>query len=287
LLRGTLQSIGLWSLVDGGAEFDEVLDGLLASGLSTLPGFVLVATATATTRVLVRGAGVTATIRATETVVLNGHSAGTWAECSIDDPVAVAVTVPDVEGTDLDAVPDYAIPAGLVKVARIDLPALGTRPATESTEPVELPAEDTGAAAGGDGDHDGRTVGKASLAAAAPAAREPVARLHTSDGQVIVVDRPVLIGRAPQPPRLAAEQPTLVTVPSRLHEISSTHVEVRPGGGVDHGVAVVTDMGSTNGTVLEQPGLTPENLQPGVGVALSPGAVINLGDGITIQVTRP
>jgi hypothetical protein len=123
---------------------------------------------------------------------------------------------------------------------------------------------------------------------AAPAGAQPVAKLLVSDGQSILVDRAVLIGRAPEARRFtSAEQPTLVTVPSRLHEISSTHVEVRPGTGADLGTAVVTDMGSTNGTVLVQPGLGPEDLKPGIAVQLIPGAIINLGDGVTIQVTRP
>jgi hypothetical protein len=46
----------------------------------------------------------------------------------------------------------------------------------------------------------------------------------------------------------------------------------------------VTDLGSTNGTVLAQPGLAPEDLQPGVAVQLIPGAILDLGDGVTIQV---
>jgi hypothetical protein len=45
-------------------------------------------------------------------------------------------------------------------------------------------------------------------------------------------------------------------------------------------------MGSTNGTVLVQPGLSPEDLQPGMPVQLLPGAVIDLGDGVTIHVTN-
>ena len=122
----------------------------------------------------------------------------------------------------------------------------------------------------------------------APAITQPVAKLLVSDGQTVVVDRAVLVGRAPEARRFtSSEQPTLVTVPSRLHEISSTHIEIRPGTGADHGTAVVTDMGSTNGTVLVQPGLGPEDLKPGIAVQLIPGAIINLGDGITIQVTRP
>ena len=32
----------LWELVDGGSDFDELLDALIASGLRGLPGFVLV-----------------------------------------------------------------------------------------------------------------------------------------------------------------------------------------------------------------------------------------------------
>jgi hypothetical protein len=116
----------------------------------------------------------------------------------------------------------------------------------------------------------------------------PVAKLVLSSGEKVEVDRAVLVGRAPEARRIAAsEQPRLVTVPSPQQEISSTHLEVRPGSGADHGSAVVTDLGSTNGTVLVQPGLAPEDLQPGVPVQLLPGAILDLGDGITIQVTNP
>ena len=78
-----------------------------------------------------------------------------------------------------------------------------------------------------------------------------------------------------------------MTLPSPHQEISSTHLEVRPGAGADHGMAIVTDLGSTNGTVLMQPGLPPEDLRPGIAVSLVPGAVLDLGDGVTIQVTNP
>lgn len=113
----------------------------------------------------------------------------------------------------------------------------------------------------------------------------PVARLEFSSGQRVDVDRVVVIGRAPEAGRFShSEQPLLVTVPSPHQEISSTHLEVRPGTSVDHGAAVATDLGSTNGTVLVQPGMGPEELRPGVPVRLAPGAVIDLGDGLSIQV---
>jgi hypothetical protein len=122
----------------------------------------------------------------------------------------------------------------------------------------------------------------------APDVTVPVARLMISNGDVVDVDRAVVIGRAPETRRFdGTEQPRLVTVPSPHLEISSTHIEVRPGSGADHGAAVVTDLGSTNGTVLVQPGLGPEDLAPGVTVQLIPGALIDLGDGVTIQVTSP
>jgi hypothetical protein len=124
---------------------------------------------------------------------------------------------------------------------------------------------------------------------AAPAVTAyPVAKLEFSHGERVDVDRVVIIGRAPEAGRFSmAEQPLLVTVPSPHQEISSTHVEVRPGSGVDHGAAVVTDLGSTNGTVVVQPGLGPEELRPGVPVQLMPGALIDLGDGLTIRVSQP
>ncbi|GAA3526733.1 hypothetical protein [Nocardioides daeguensis] len=463
------QVVGLWALVDGGAGFDDVLDGLLASGLSRIPGFVLVSNDAGPTRFLLRGAGVVATVTAAgETVTVDGGASHTWVERSLDDVTALSIDLPTGEDDPAPADTDFPILTGLVRVGRIDRPAAASAPEAapapvvggahlaveepaavepdsaepDSAEPVsaepvsaepevpdvpdvptgpevpavpvselpdvpaapdlpEVPAEpavldepsplDEGGAAAteaaylddgpatevmdsvdepladplGDApqepapdgwvtpwdtpapppgsptevappgwvpppppgvpapdapplpvgswepvggvpapsgpgvEHDGFTVAgpgepPAPLVPpvpgtpAAPPVTQPVAKLLVSDGQSIIVDRAVLIGRAPEARRFAStEQPMLVTVPSRLHEISSTHVEVRPGAGADLGTAVVTDMGSTNGTVLVQPGLGPEDLKPGIAVQLIPGATINLGDGITIQVTRP
>jgi hypothetical protein len=116
---------------------------------------------------------------------------------------------------------------------------------------------------------------------------QPVASLVFSTGDVVAVDRAVLVGRAPEARRFAShDQPHVVTVASPQQEISSTHLEIRPGAGADHGSAIVTDLGSTNGTLLAQPGLDPEELTPGIAVSLIPGAVLDLGDGVTIQVTN-
>lgn len=122
----------------------------------------------------------------------------------------------------------------------------------------------------------------------APDVTKVVARLLVSSGQVVDVDRVTVIGRAPESRSYPEDESVqLVTVPSAHFEISSTHIEVRPGSGADHGTAVVTDLGSTNGTVVVQPGLGPQDLAPGAPVQLLPGALIDIGDGISIQVTRP
>jgi pSer/pThr/pTyr-binding forkhead associated (FHA) protein len=112
-----------------------------------------------------------------------------------------------------------------------------------------------------------------------------VARLVFSSGEVVDVDRVVVIGRAPDHGRPDDDSTPQVTVPSPHPENSSTHLEVRPGSGADQGVAVATDLGSTNGTVVAQPGQPAEDLRPGVAVRLVSGATIDLGEGVTIQVT--
>ncbi|TYL44997.1 hypothetical protein FXB39_20390 [Nocardioides sp. BGMRC 2183] len=431
--------VSIWALVDGGADFNEILDVLLASGLSRLPGFALVSGGPGPTRLLLRGAEVTATVVADgETVELDGVAGGTWVERSFADPEALSIRLSTAEAADPPASgEDYPILTGLVRAGRIDRPALSSvaapldeapvvaapvdeapvvaapvdevdaGPVTEMMDAVEEqpvgapaadplsdplpdplsdplpdldaehsaaddaetpedwvtpwglppgppppappsppappmpavpdipsvpPATDDGDALGDDtqppgeqppppladqadadesspaddvpppplgigawesigepaNDHDGQTNAEAALTPDAARSGQPVAKLLVSDGQNVLVDRVVLIGRAPEARRFtSSEQPQLITVPSRQHEISSTHVEVRPGTGADHGTAVVTDMGSTNGTVLVQPGLGPEDLKPGIAVQLIPGAIIDLGDGITIQVSRP
>ena len=113
-----------------------------------------------------------------------------------------------------------------------------------------------------------------------------MARLQLSTGELVDVDRLVLVGRAPDARRFAdaGEQPRLVAVDSPHQEISATHLEVRPGTGPDAGVAVLTDLGSTNGTWLVQPGREAEELRAGLAERLLPGAVVDLGDGVTIRV---
>lgn len=119
----------------------------------------------------------------------------------------------------------------------------------------------------------------------------PVLASLTSPGvEPVDLDRTVLIGRAPSADRSAAESPRLMTVQSPSHDISRTHVQVTP----ENWQILVTDLQSTNGTVLTGPGLTDpgsrpssQRLSPGQPVSVPVGSRIELGDGVSVAVDRP
>jgi len=114
--------------------------------------------------------------------------------------------------------------------------------------------------------------------------RPVLAILRASDGSTAAVDRAVLVGRAPSAQRSSARAPRLLTVPSPAHDISRTHLEVAP----DDWQIAVTDLNSTNGTVLVRPeGVDRQHLAAGETVVVQLGTVVELGDGITILIDFP
>jgi hypothetical protein len=272
----------LWQLVDDGAGFDEVLDALISDGLRELPGFVLVSESDADTKVVVRGPATARFTTSDGDVELAGTAATTWVEQTMTGVSGLVIELGgEGEG------PELTVQNGLVRVSRVQEPPSGqvSRPDTAETS---APGLDAPTRAGIQPSGPLPPPGIPGQPPVPEVVDRAVARLVFSTGETVEVDRPVLIGRAPEPGRSpSSEEPRLVTVPSPQKEISSTHLEVRIGSGADHGAAVVTDLGSTNGTVLVQPGLAPEDLRPGVAVQLLPGAIIDLGDGVTIQVTNP
>ncbi len=160
-------------------------------------------------------------------------------------------------------------------------------PATEMMAPADLP-EPSGAGRPADAE----SGDEPRLQGAGPAEPPPVlALLRPITGAPVTVDRPVLIGRAPSSERAGGGAiPKLMTVPSPSHDISRTHLKVEP---VDRTVQV-TDLNSTNGTVLVtgpiggDPSLAGQRHQlvPGEPVAVQPGWILDLGDGVTILIDR-
>jgi hypothetical protein len=112
-------------------------------------------------------------------------------------------------------------------------------------------------------------------------AQPVLALLRGSDGAEAPVDRTVLVGRAPA--QSVGTGARLLTVPSPSHDISRTHLEVAPDGWR----ILVTDLHSTNGTVLLPPGSQERRLlTPGEPVAVELGSVLELADGVSVLVDR-
>ncbi|MFE5409652.1 FHA domain-containing protein [Microbacterium sp. NPDC056569] len=153
------------------------------------------------------------------------------------------------------------------------------------------------------GDHDGATIslaqaralreaaggagGAASvpidsvLAPLAPPRPPAPGRIRVSTGQVLPLDRTVVIGRRPRSTRVSGtDLPHLVAVDSPQQDISRSHVELR----VEGESIVATDLRTTNGTTLLRQGAEPVRLHPGEGTVVVPGDVLDLGDGITVAI---
>ncbi|PYY38418.1 hypothetical protein [Curtobacterium sp. MCBD17_030] len=102
--------------------------------------------------------------------------------------------------------------------------------------------------------------------------------------RVYRLDRPVVVGRRPGPPRVVqGSVPELVTVPSPGGVVSSSHVLFHAAGST----AVVDDLHATNGTVVRAPGAPPHRMPSGASMVVLTGTVVDIGDGATIEVLSP
>jgi hypothetical protein len=108
--------------------------------------------------------------------------------------------------------------------------------------------------------------------------------LRLSTGDVITLDRSVVMGRNPRSELAGDERPHVVKLPSGDGEISRTHLIVT----LDGWHVLVTDLQSTNGTLVELPGRLPERLRPKEAMPIPNGALVTLADGIyfRFEVTR-
>lgn len=243
-----------------------------------------------------------------------GSVAGGFAEA--DAPEAAGI---GVDGADGDEVPDGEGPSAEAAADAIDSePAVPEQPivrAPEQAAPAaprdpdpadssELGDHDGNTVLPGelaairnqgeqDGDHDGITIAAGDIAAmrrgaqasppapttpAGQAAARPPARVRLSTGAEVALDRPVLIGRRPRSVRSVGEDvPHLITVASPMHDISRNHIEIK----IEDDVAMVTDLDSTNGTLLYRDG-DPQRLHPGERTILIEGDALDLGEGITV-----
>jgi FHA domain-containing protein len=114
-----------------------------------------------------------------------------------------------------------------------------------------------------------------------PVAQPVLALLRGTDGNEARLDRTVLIGRAPA--SRSGDPVRLLTVPSPSHDISRTHLQVVPDGWRIQ----VTDLHSTNGTVLITARGERRLLPPGEPVPAELGSVLELADGVSVVIDHP
>lgn len=100
-------------------------------------------------------------------------------------------------------------------------------------------------------------------------------------GETVSLDKPAYIGRRPSLPRVVSGvAPRLIQVPSARREVSATHLELRQRGAN----VVVTDLGSSNGTVVTVPGRPPQRLRRGEPLVVIPGTIVDIGDGNLVEI---
>jgi hypothetical protein len=111
-------------------------------------------------------------------------------------------------------------------------------------------------------------------------ARPPLGLLRLASGDVVQLDRGVLLGRSPKVNAElgAADRPHLVKVTSAQNDISRNHVEIVLEGW--H--VLIRDLGSTNGTTVALPGEHPVRLRPSDQQVIEPGTVITLADEVSL-----
>jgi hypothetical protein len=109
-----------------------------------------------------------------------------------------------------------------------------------------------------------------------------IARLRAADGTVVDLDRALLLGRAPSEQRSTVPLPRLVTLASPAQDISRTHLQVVP----ENWQVIATDLNSTNGTFVTDPGPGGNRglLPPGQPTPVPIGAVLELGEGVTLTI---
>ncbi len=106
--------------------------------------------------------------------------------------------------------------------------------------------------------------------------RPTMGRLLLSSGGAIPLDRDVVLGRAPFV--VDPDGSHVISVPSPNNDISRSHVRF----GIDGWLVQVTDLGSTNGTLVTVPGQQPVRLRPHDPFTILPGTTISLADEVTV-----
>jgi hypothetical protein len=115
--------------------------------------------------------------------------------------------------------------------------------------------------------------------------RPVLGRLRFDTGQIVDLDRPVVVGRKPpEDEQVNGETARPVVVPDPDQALSRVHAEVRLEGWQ----VLVVDRRSVNSTYVALPGKPPVQLRPNEPFLLVPGSNVMLGDVVsfTFEIER-
>ncbi len=104
--------------------------------------------------------------------------------------------------------------------------------------------------------------------------RPPLGGLRLPTGEVVPLDRGVLLGRKPAPSEASTDWPHLVHLPSSHSFVSRRHLQVE----LDGWDVVARDLDSRGGTTITPPGRDPQRMRPGDAYVLEPGTVLDLAE---------
>ncbi|GAB3248777.1 FHA domain-containing protein [Arthrobacter pigmenti] len=124
------------------------------------------------------------------------------------------------------------------------------------------------------------TCGATITAEPGEARRPSLGSMRMSNGEVVELDRSVIVGRQPSMSRVQGNvMPRMVQVRSDEGDISRSHVEVQLEGW--H--VMLRDLNSTNGTFLVREGQPPRRLAQGEQTMLLDGDIAKLGDDVWLR----
>lgn len=290
----------LWSQLVSDSGRDELPSALSDAGLRTVQSFALVLV-TAPASVVVRGDAQVLLEGPWGQSVVGGDGSSSWTEAAL--PIGTTAATLLLTG----AAGDTQIPAatGVFPCSSLVVrwapappttppPAVPPRPTTAppvvppvpsvppptsdvAEEPTELLATPAPAS---DGVFDqeslpplaGTPTAPPRPAGAPPSAPSRAAHgvLHLSNGDEVVLDRGAVLGRSPE--WHGSDERHLVTVLGSFGDVSRSHVTVS----LDGERVQVEDLGSTNGTLVTQPGAAQHLLEVGVAETLQSGTVVTL-----------
>ena len=102
--------------------------------------------------------------------------------------------------------------------------------------------------------------------------RPPLGGLRLPTGEVVPLDRGVILGRKPAPVEGSTDWPHLVHLPADHSFVSRRHLQIE----LDGWDVVARDLDSRGGTTFAPPGRDPERMRPGDAYVLEPGTVLDM-----------